>query len=832
MGSKMIFTYRVTKELRYFFLFSNSFTASSESDVASPDHHPSKHLTVDSTSLHSPVSIWSRDSVFIRGNSTEEETSIAESTGLKPVDESSSSATESKDERSEINESEENASERTVSESQSTDSNVKRVNRLSSIEDLSHIYENFLAFASAMAEKSPKFQEQLYHVYENVTQAFDSRSQGTTMKEGEVAEKRASTAQETTVQNELGSPSMEMNSEFEKISLREKEDRYSTYRYSGICGESELEKLDEVFIEREHSCIQNTLAEDENENNPEDGLLSSTFSGESSRALATDSSTLEGELSEASSGSKEDVLNNIVAGVNKTETGTSCEKYHEIEEVEVVENDGEVSGDSSLGNESQATDVVESSSQTSPQDEDARENQVEVSTAVQVAPFLVHAEHVSAVETEGSSFYLVQEVNDQVWGEIESDEMREPVIETNLQMSTTAESVNDRDSSASVVFALGADEDDDEGIAADVEVQEPILEGIHVDARDDSNIPSDDDGVGKQDVSCVDQPCFAVVQEASLLNTDDAVRVGSDCQEQSGLCAAESSETSVPPTSISLGHVEAHCEQTVLSAVSESEHSQESEGQDLKMCNTTELTGRDKPVLTDVSRQRDSNSETEVLESYPEGSRSEFSQDEENPVDSSLSVDVEADENINSCSLHNTFVETESLEAHLSPEGDAEEAAKTPEHGTTKYSSDEEYLTPEGTLDLSEGNSNDTDRDLTEPNSPESTPENNHGLNCERSEASTGEAVQIVQSESGDETAPTLEECDDSRQKECVTATEPASDSDNTNLQSDSFNTWSDSSNLEELTRSQMDILKAVTAAFEEILELHGDESDTDDTKL
>ena len=29
-----------------------------------------------------------------------------------------------------------------------------------------------------------------------------------------------------------------------------------------------------------------------------------------------------------------------------------------------------------------------------------------------------------------------------------------------------------------------------------------------------------------------------------------------------------------------------------------------------------------------------------------------------------------------------------------------------------------------------------------------------------------------------------------------------------------------------------MDILKAVTAAFEEILELHGDENDSDDTKL
>lgn len=36
----------------------------------------------------------------------------------------------------------------------------------------------------------------------------------------------------------------------------------------------------------------------------------------------------------------------------------------------------------------------------------------------------------------------------------------------------------------------------------------------------------------------------------------------------------------------------------------------------------------------------------------------------------------------------------------------------------------------------------------------------------------------------------------------------------------------------QQLTSSQMDILKAVTAAFEEILELHGDERDADDTRL
>ena len=163
----------------------------------------------------------------MRGISAEEETGVAGSAGLKPVEqlgETGSSTIEPKDEPPAIDEREDAASERTFSESENSDKNVKRVNRLSSIEDLSHIYENFLAFASAMAESSPKFQEQLYHVYENVTQAFDSRSPNTAQKEGQLLEEHpgTSTDQETDIKNELGSPSMEMSTEFEKISCGKK----------------------------------------------------------------------------------------------------------------------------------------------------------------------------------------------------------------------------------------------------------------------------------------------------------------------------------------------------------------------------------------------------------------------------------------------------------------------------------------------------------------------------------------------------------------------------------------------------------------------------------
>ena len=64
-------------------------------------------------------------------------------------------------------------------------------------------------------------------------------------------------------------------------------------------------------------------------------------------------------------------------------------------------------------------------------------------------------------------------------------------------------------------------------------------------------------------------------------------------------------------------------------------------------------------------------------------------------------------------------------------------------------------------------------------------------------------------------------------------ATDPESDSKTSlSVSSDSCKVNANLEDKQDLTRSQMDILKAVTAAFEEILELHGDENDSDDTKL
>lgn len=901
----------------------------------------------------------------------EEETSVTGSAGLEPVnpvDESGSTVDKTDEQSAAIDQSDDNTRERTFS-----DSNVKRVNRLSSIEDLSHIYENFLAFASAMAEKSPKFQEELYHVYENVTLAFDSRAQDTAQKEGEVTEEHPGASPEEEP-NKLRSPSsMEMSSEFEKISLREKDDQESAhvYRYSGICGESELENLEGVTIGNEGSVIS-SLVEDENEDNPEGNMLSGSLAGETDHLAVTDPSTPQEESVDASSGDKENLPNDpvveeLLVGANKSESATSNEKYDKIEEVEDVQNDmyclnvDSVNASNEL-NESQSesdedknealTDVAESRSQTPLQDGGAQKIQDGVSGTTQVGPTLAHAVHVSTVETGASSFYLVQEVNEHVWREVEGNVQGEPVIETNVQVSTTAESATDRDSSASFVFESAADndDDDDEGIGADVEVEEPTVEGFRVGTEDDSSISNDVDSFNKRDVSNVDRPCFAL-QEGSVGTTDAAFQIGNDCEgqfsvsetrdlkleamssegqdlreaaetltlqdatqtEESSLhsrsylddiegnsdkkeiqvlesdfvkedqssstncrnceviqnvCLADSFETSVPLASTCSTEVEVQCEHTVTSAVCECEHAQvweeavtrvdesaslktheferetqalqESPGTGLESRDAddnpdvlpseqgvTELTDDVKSSLHDISSQtdvRDSSQETETsgtVTSCPERIPTELGHGEGCPVEIQST-------DITSC-YHDTSLDNDSLKSNLSPRGDVDGAERSP---LTKCSSDEEYFTPEDTIDLSEGNNCGAERDFTESRSKGSRAQNITGqLYNENDETCSVGPV----CNDDDKTVTTSEGSGDS-QKERVRATEPSeSDSDSKNSERDSLDTWSNSSNLEdkqELTKSQMDILKAVTAAFEEILELHGDDSDAEDTRL
>lgn len=118
--------------------------------------------------------------------------------------------------------------EGTASEIETLEGNRKTVDKMSLIEDWSHIYENFLAFASAMAERNP---EELYHVYENVTQALHPGSQVSAQSDGlgdnstglgdnSTDRGNNSTSNESNEKNKVESPAMEMSSEFEKITLQ------------------------------------------------------------------------------------------------------------------------------------------------------------------------------------------------------------------------------------------------------------------------------------------------------------------------------------------------------------------------------------------------------------------------------------------------------------------------------------------------------------------------------------------------------------------------------------------------------------------------------------
>lgn len=839
--------------------------------------------------------------MFIRSTSEEEKPSVIDSAGLKVTekpDESSSSTVETKDEQSTNQEKDDNTDERTSPDSQKDKSNGKTVNRLSSIDDLSHIYENFLAFASEMAEKSPEFQEQLYHVYENVTQAFESRSKEATQDEGELMEKDqgTSTDQKTNVGNEVGSASVEINSEFEKISLREKEDCFGTYRYSGICGETELEKLEE-----EDGGVVSTLAEHENKNSPEVDLLSGSIAGETGSTAVSDQVTLEGELLKVTSDNKEGAV----------EAGDGCKKCWEIEEADAVENcrkDSDEGGQEKVSQTESVEDtngavpdVVEFNSRTPQQDEESEEDQIDVSaTTISITATLLHADHVSTVQRRASSFYLAEEVTNQVWREIDSDEPRESVIETNVQISTTAESAKDRDFSAFAVVQSVADEGDD-GIAGVVDDQHPMVEGKQGDSRDDT----------KCDSSNLDQNSFAAEKATIIVNTD--VKVNNDWDEQFGLskpnvktqvvtsenqdlgenstfsgdenffsqdldqaeksslpslsfvgdvqgdndnqnlqtreaellepncgavqsvCAAESFEASLPLASTCSGELEVSCEHTILSAVSESEQAHVWEEAAARIDEEPGLTTQspssnsDNRGCTFVEHHRDFIS-SEICDTNEQSSSDQgMSCDKSNELDERYSNPETEGLNTasNDCPEESCIDDVKTQTSDTDPEQCADWFTKCP--------SNQEGFSPKDASEPLEGNSDLTETDFSESKRADSVPENNCSLNCVASEGDSTEAVDILPpSESDSDTVPTLPELRDS-EKPCVPNTQlTESDSNSKNVLSDSCDTWSNSNldDTQSFTRSEMDILKAVTAAFEEILELHGDDSDVDDTKL
>lgn len=743
---------------------------------------------------------------------------------VKPVDEDdlSSSALEPSHDHSAPVHLEGDSRDRTFSETGNSDGNFKRVNRLSSIEDLSHIYENFLAFASTMAERSPEFQQQLYHVYENVTQAFDFRSQDSLHKKEDLAEEKASCSvgQETNVEKELGSPSMEMSSEFEKISLRDRERKENEYMYrpySGICGESELEKLAESLGEQEENEI-NTLAENKNENSTEIDLRGGRLAGETDDVKSTNESQ------------SDEVVCSISA------------------------------------------DVVESSGQSPLRDENAEEKQADDNNTVQ------SADCVSAVETGSSSFYLVQEVNEQIWSEVGSRVPSESVVETSLQISATAESATDRETSASLVG-----ESPVENVAEEVAERVVVIQGPIDDSQDDEenfSAPEKKDSMEETAFSDIqhlsehtalsEEIRFTIktneIEESSLQlscfkNNDsdsDVIKEAqtSDLTPSSGnsclkcgsiqnVFIAGSFVTSTPLESKC--SMEVHSKQNILSTVCVCEQAQSWDEATLQVEEIASVPRQD-PGLEIASTSACDNRDTLVTEISNEPKRKETVQDTPQLRHSSSKTNGESSnqetvicdaETTNQAK--NTTYKTyrgDSCEqsdkmpsdlawscvsdstTYLDSSSDfrlhVDVPKKSPERDTdcsTKSSSDEEFATPEDTIDFSGRNN---EHDWT------SITQDSRGTTSTASVESIGT--------NRDHSSKSSEgPCDG----HLLPATDPESDSKTSlSVSSDSCKVNANLEDKQDLTRSQMDILKAVTAAFEEILELHGDENDSDDTKL
>ena len=792
-------------------------------------------------------------------SSTEEETVTSSSAELKPVDsneETDAISAGLKDEQSASDQRAMDAvlspAENKVSEVESSEGNRKTVSKLSHIEDLSHIYENFLAFASAMAERSPEFQEKLYHVYENVTLALDPGAQTSTQSAEDLPDNL--TGNENSEQTELGSPAMDMSSEFEKITLQENEDKDGTflYKYSGICSETVLEKLMENANEKEQDAIQTVDVD-----NKETSIIS---------------------------GGDEDLVNHAVAGHSKEITVVS--RNEEGEELQGLQNDPNcirVEDSIKICDElnelpsESVTDVV--TSQSSLQDEVAQEKQVEVDNAVHTQPSLTRADDVSAIETGESLFYIGEERNDQVSREIEGKELIEPVIETNVVLNDIQVSSSGNASSESLVneesldwavekSSLSAEYEDR---TTDIKVEHPQdVHNVEYNSNSCNELASSQD-----DPQCLAQGKTQGYEREAQLGEHDIEGDKTFCTSADrmlevipNVCSVESCEVTELVTLKCTKEGEVRCEQTLSSKVCESDHalvweeavSQVDESpfsttQDLELespallespstdADTGDLTGsednseeaqhsdilhdttKEETVPNDLASQtnvQDPGRQTDVIDTF--GTAEEHAKE-------SWDIPHEHAEKLQS---HNTELYSNDLPGseHLcnSPlQQDTEESEETPDEGIElekRCSSDEEFYTPEDTIDLSIRSDSvaeeDRETDIANIEAQNNEPE----LGCAKDETSTAAESENVPQSEKDTTTLAVEAVDEPQREHA-----PVRQSEDKNLQRDNLN----KSRLEErqhLTNSQMDILKAVTAAFEEILELHGEDSDADDTRL
>ena len=428
-----------------------TIAGSSESRVPSLELKPSKAVASDCCSPNETFSVCSGDSVFgMEGDNTAciEVGSIStRSNDVKSpafVEElSPSSATLRKDtvERpspelleegdSSLKPRNDDGDKSAISDSERANDNLKTVTNLSHIDDLSHIYENFLAFASEMVERSPEFQQQLYHIYENVSLAYDTQHSGGAKSCNEVATS-LTTNRANLTESKLPSPSADMSSEFEKISLRETDD--ISYRYSGICGESELENLDDSCSELEQSA-SDSVAESSiglrNEGSDE-GELSTVKRDIEAVVLCHDEKPLKRS---ASGEDEEDIGKNTSA----EESFPTKEQHAAVIELHRIQDDeSKLEADvhavlrrmlqDVASSEREPTDLPQHSEGDSPFRKTSNLNSSQVGDMSMAV----------AVQREENSFRFINETrNEQVWAEIEGEEVVKPIVEARQILHAT-----------------------------------------------------------------------------------------------------------------------------------------------------------------------------------------------------------------------------------------------------------------------------------------------------------------------------------------------------------------------------------------------------------
>lgn len=765
-------------------------TGFSGSEFSSPQLRPSLSPTGDSLSLTETFSICSADSVFASAidtvTSVEGESATSSSSGSAPIDSNNETAVSSmKDEPSpsdqEVTDAGSSPTEGMASEIETLEGTRKNVDNMSLIEDLSHIYENFLAFASAVAESNP---EELYHVYENVTQALHPGSQLAAQSDGGVGDNL--TSNESNEINEVESPAMEMSSEFEKITLQENEDGVLLNRSSGICDDTTPDKHMEDVNQKEQDAAK-TVENDKTLKVDGEILVASVNSGGVDEDLVKSSQPVIGESQD------------LIVTSRKEESAEFGGHVRDMNWIK-TEDFGEAS-DNELPSESLGS-VVTSNSTLQPEDKELPSESL--GSVVASHSTLQPQENELPAESLGNVVTSRLTVQAEAADEKEDKEVSEPVIATSEEGSTVQVSLeSNEDQSERGSFVLDVEKsafsERDEDRTTDVTPHDP--QNIHNDYSN-SNICTEAEVSVENDLGLAQGKTQGSHEETGLGEDEKKMFLEREAQ-----------------------------------VVPESTGSDSESGELSGSTYTTSTVAKHSNILHDTTQEEIALNSSSQLNVRVPGQESEVihtfgaADTGEDHAKELLEVSCEDAEKLQSL---NTELSSDDLPAseHAGDNSwlqqDGEQSQETVDEGIEleRYSSDEGFYTPEDTVDLSVRSDSvaGVDRETNPPN--DDTQSSDPETSCVESETSLAPKTEEVLQSEGDTKSSTAQGVDELQHEVGHDSLSEAKDFQNDGVNNSS---WEDK---QQLTNSQMDILKAVTAAFEEILELHGEESDADDTRL